>query len=228
MSGSWAWNSLRRLAATTVEHDHRDDARPAVRGPAPSGSAARAVRARRPRTGRRSRRTTLRAAQRQVGLLERVLGAGQQSGAFGELTGDADHALHERGLGEGLVALRDEGLVLVLALPASAPPEARRDDARSGPGGRPSSARRASPRPSTPAATSSAKTIFAGLSRAWPRAAATAVIAVLPRGRRGIVLANSDGSSAMPWSASFSANFGRMPVLLRWPRKRPSSSTPMP
>ncbi len=34
--------------------------------------------------------------------------------------------------------------------------------------------------------------------------------------------------SRMPRSASFSANFGRTPVALRWPLNRPCSSTPMP
>ena len=38
----------------------------------------------------------------------------------------------------------------------------------------------------------------------------------------------TSGPRRMPRSASFSANFGRTPVALRWPWKRPCSSTPMP
>ena len=41
--------------------------------------------------------------QRQVGLLERVFGARQQTGAVGEPAGEADHPLQDRGLGEDLV-----------------------------------------------------------------------------------------------------------------------------
>ncbi len=39
---------------------------------------------------------------------------------------------------------------------------------------------------------------------------------------------NTSAPRRIPRSASFSANLGRTPVALRWPRKRPCSSMPMP